>query len=77
MKEILDPRALGAESKIDIGVFFLGMGVGGILDAVFDLAKFAEPLTFAAICGPALFGAKKLIEGWLEKPKSGEPPRAD
>jgi hypothetical protein len=77
MKEIFDPRALGAESKIDIGLVFLGAGVGGILDAIFDVAQFAEPLAFATMCGPALFGAKKLVEGWLERPKSSTPPSAD
>jgi hypothetical protein len=76
MKEIFDPRALGAESKIDIGIFFLGAGLGGILDAVLNVAEFAEPLAFATMCGPAVFGAKKLIEGLWEKPKAGEPPHA-
>lgn len=70
MKEIFDPRSLGADSKIDIGLVFLGSGVGGILDAIFNVAEFAEPLAFATMCGPALLGAKKIVEGWLER-KSG------
>lgn len=67
MKEIFDPRALGAESKIDIGIVFLAAGIGGILDAIFNVAEFVEPLAFATLCGPTAFGAKKLLEGWLER----------
>jgi hypothetical protein len=77
LKEIFDPRALGAESKIDVGIFFFGAGLGGILDSIFNVAEFAEPLAFATMCGPALFGAKKFIEGWLEKPKAGKLPDAE
>jgi hypothetical protein len=76
VKEIFDPRALGAESKIDIGIFFAAAGAGGILDAIWNVAAFAEPFTFAAICGPAAFGAKKLVEGLFDRSPPG-PPRAD
>jgi hypothetical protein len=74
VKEVFDPRALGAESKIDIGIVFLAGGVGGILDAILDVAEFVEPLAFATLCAPAAFGAKKLLEGWFER-KPDTPPR--
>jgi len=74
MKEIFDFRALGAESKIDIGIFFLAAGLGGILDAIFNVAEFAEPFAFATLCGPAALGAKKIFDGWREGSGSGGAP---
>jgi hypothetical protein len=46
-----DPSKAGAETKADFGVFLVGTAVGGAVDAIFNLAGFAEPLVFAGICG--------------------------
>ena len=72
MKEFLDPKSLGAESRLDIGILFLAAGIGGLLDAIWNVATFAEPIAFATICGPAALGLKKFIEGLLEQ-RSGPP----
>ena len=78
MKEIFDPAALGAESKIDVGLLFLGAGIGGILDATLNVAEFAQPLTFAALCGPTVLGVKKIVDGLRERQKpTALPPRQD
>lgn len=62
----LNPEDYGAKSNADIGSFLVGASAGGILDAVFNLAGFAEPLVFAVICGGGALGLKKLFESWRE-----------
>ena len=66
-----DPKDFGAETKTDIGVFLLGGALGGGLDAIFNVAPFAEPFVFAGICASGALGAKKLIDGWLASRSSG------
>lgn len=45
----LDPKDFGATSNGDIGVFLVGAAIGGGLDAVLNVAGFAEPFVFAGI----------------------------
>lgn len=59
---MLDPKSLGVVSKADSAAFLLGAAIGGALDAIFDVAPFAEPLMFAAICGTGVLGAKQAID---------------
>lgn len=64
MLDNLDPKRAGAETKADIGIFLVGAAVGGGLDAVINVAKFAEPFVFAGLCGAGVLGVKKLWEAW-------------
>lgn len=59
------PKDYGAETKADIGVFLVGAAVGGGLDAVLNVAGFAEPFVFAGLCGSGALGVKKLIDAAL------------
>jgi hypothetical protein len=63
------PKDYGAETKADIGVFLVGAAIGGGLDAVLNVAGFAEPFVFAGICGGGALGLKKLYDGWRESDK--------
>lgn len=64
----LDPEDFGAKSNADIGVFLVGASIGGGLDAVLNVAGFAEPFVFAGICGGGALGLKKLVESWRDRP---------
>ncbi len=55
---MLDPKKAGAISKGDTAAFLIGASVGGILDAVVNIAGFAEPMLFAGICGTGALGLK-------------------
>jgi hypothetical protein len=57
-----DPKGYGAETKADVGVFLVGAAIGGGLDAVLNVAGFAEPFVFAGICGAGALGLKKLVD---------------
>jgi hypothetical protein len=48
----LDPKKAGAETKADIGVFLVGAALGGIIDAILNVAEFAEPLVFGGCVAP-------------------------
>ncbi len=61
-----DPKDLGAKTAADVGVFLFGAFVGGGLDAVLNVAGFAEPLVFAGICGAGALGPKKIIDAWRD-----------
>jgi len=50
-----------------LGVFLLGAGLGGGVDAVTNAAAFSEPLVFAGICGAGALGLKKLFDAWRER----------
>jgi hypothetical protein len=47
----LDPRKAGAKNRTDVGAFLIGASIGGIADAVLNVAGFAEPFVFAGLCG--------------------------
>jgi hypothetical protein len=79
---VLDPKKAGVETKLDYGVFLTGAGLGGLVDAVINLASFAEPLVFAGLSGTAVLGLKKMAEAALDmgrtpKAAAGEPVSAD
>ena len=61
-------RGASPHPWIDSGVLFLA-GLAGILDASLDLAEYATPSTFSALCGAGALGAKKLLEGWRNGPR--------
>jgi hypothetical protein len=63
MKETLSEAATaaGAKTQADVGVFLVGAAVGGTLDAVINLAGFAEPFVFAGLTGAGALGLKKLL----------------
>jgi hypothetical protein len=60
------PKDYGAETKADVGVFLVGASIGGGLDAVLNVAGFAEPFIFAGICGAGALGLKKILDAWRE-----------
>ena len=64
-----NPKNYGAKTTADVGVFLVGAAIGGGLDAVLNVAGFAEPFVFAGICGGGALGLKKLYEGWRESRK--------
>ena len=54
-------RSAGADSTADVGIFLIVAATGGILDAVLNLAEFAEPFVFASLTGAGALGLKKLL----------------
>ena len=58
---MIDPSKYGAETSSDIAAFLLGAFVGGTLDAMVNIAGFAEPLVFAPLCGAGTMGLKKFV----------------
>ena len=72
MFENLDPQKVGLRTRADTGFFLIGTFIGGALDAIFDVAGFAEPLVFAGICGAGSLGVKALLDALTEsnKPRS-------
>ncbi len=54
-------REAGAETPVDVGIFLVGAATGGILDAVLNVAGFAEPFVFASLTGAGVLGLKKLL----------------
>lgn len=56
-----NPKDYGATTRADVGVFLVGAGIGGVVDAVINWAGFAEPFVFAGICGAGALGAKQLV----------------
>lgn len=58
--------------RVDLAIFALAAGLGGFLDAIFNVAEFSDPLTFAALWGAAALGAKKIIEGWHDRADPAE-----
>ncbi len=63
MEDMLSEKAreAGAETPVDVGVFLVGAATGGILDAVVNVAGFAEPFVFASLTGAGALGLKKLL----------------
>jgi hypothetical protein len=62
---MLDPKALGATSSLDVGIFLLAGGVGGIVDAITNVAGFADPVPFGGLCGAGALGLKNIIYAWI------------
>lgn len=60
MFDHLKPSNYGAESAADVGVFALGAAIGGMGDAVLNIAGFAEPMVVAGLTGAGFLGLKKL-----------------
>jgi hypothetical protein len=58
---MLDPKALGAASSLDVGIFLVGLAIGGILDAVTNVAEFTEPAIFGGLCVAGALGVKNII----------------
>lgn len=61
---------------MDVGVFLTGAAVGGILDAVLNVAGFAEPLVLAGLAGAGALGLKKMADGAIGTRKP-PPPRLE
>jgi hypothetical protein len=61
---MFDPKALGATSSLDVGIFLFGAGVGGIFDAILNVANSAEPVVFGDMCGAVVLGAKNIVAAW-------------
>jgi hypothetical protein len=57
----LSPKAAGAETAVDVGVFCLGAAAGGLVDAALNSFGFAEPLVVASLAGSGALGLKKLL----------------
>ena len=55
----LDPELYAPKSSKDIGVTLLGLGGGGLLDAIFNIAPYAEPFVVAPLCGVLCLGLKR------------------
>ena len=70
---MLDPKALGAKTSLDFGVFLLAGGIGGILDAILNIADFADPIVFGGMCGAGALGLKNVLSA-LYGPASEPPP---
>ncbi|MBX9642932.1 MAG: hypothetical protein K2W91_02380 [Novosphingobium sp.] len=60
MIDHLKPSNYGAESAADVGVFALGAAIGGMSDAILNMAGFAEPMVVAGLAGAGALGLKKL-----------------
>ena len=73
MFDNLDPQKVGLRTRADTGFFLVGTFLGGALDAIFDVAGFADPLVFAGICGAGALGVKALIDALTE----GSRPRSE
>ena len=58
---MLDKDKYGIESGGDIAAFLLGFALGASLDAVTNVAGFAEPFTFGGAIGAGTLAIKKVI----------------
>ena len=57
----LSPKAAGAETALDVGVFCVGAAAGGLVDALLNSFGFAEPLVVASLGGTGALGLKKML----------------
>jgi hypothetical protein len=62
----------GAKTTADLGFFLAGVFIGGVADAMANIAGFADPMVFAPICGAGSLALKKLCwDSWHEKGQNG------
>ncbi len=66
MFDHLDLQKVGLRTRADTGIFLVGSFIGGALDAIFNVAGFAEPIVFAGICGAGALGIKALLDAHSE-----------
>ncbi len=61
MASDFDPEKFGLKSRTDLGTFLLFGSLGGLADAIWNVAAYAEPLTVAPLCGVLALSLKKLV----------------
>jgi hypothetical protein len=59
---MIDPGKYGIATSGDWAAFLIGASAGGAVDAILNVAGFAEPLVFAGICGAGALGLKRWFD---------------